>query len=127
MRLDIGVRRGIGLGVFDLLVDRVGVDHDPHRAAQVVLAQPADAAQIDQPVGFGEEPPHPLARQPVIDVVDRVPIGPAVAETVALHDLAQVVEVVRAIDRDAGDPRVVGIGAVVLDVPRLPAELFERG
>ena len=33
MRVEIGAGCRVGLGVFDLLVDRVGIDHDAHRAA----------------------------------------------------------------------------------------------
>ena len=29
VRVEIGARGGIGLGVFDLLVDGIGVDHEP--------------------------------------------------------------------------------------------------
>ena len=53
--VEIGARRRVGLGVFDLLIDRVGVDHDAHRAGEVLLAQLGRAAQIDQPVGLGVE------------------------------------------------------------------------
>ena len=42
--IDIGARRRISLGVFDLLIDRVGIDHDAHRAAQMLLAQLGGAA-----------------------------------------------------------------------------------
>jgi len=44
MRVDIGARGRIGLGVFDLFVDRVGVDHNAHRAAQMLFAQLGRAA-----------------------------------------------------------------------------------
>jgi hypothetical protein len=127
MRVEIGARCLIGPGVFNLLINRIGIDHDAHRTAQVFLAQPGRAAQIDQPVRLGVEGAHPLARQPVVDVVDCVPIGPAPGKAVPFHRLAQIGNVIAAIHDDAADPRIVGIGAVILDIPGLKAELFEAG
>ena len=61
VRVDIGARRRIRLGVFDLLVDRVGVDYDAHGAAEMLVAQLRRAAQVDQRIGLGIERPHPVA------------------------------------------------------------------
>ena len=116
---------GIGLGVFDLLVDRIGIDHQPARADHVMLAQPCGTAEIDQRVGFLEQPRDALARQPMIGIVDRVPIGPARAQTEALHQRLEIGDIGAVIGDDAIKPRIVGVGAVILDVPRLVAELFE--
>ena len=43
----------------------------------------------------------------------------------SLHHLAQISDVVAAIHHHAADPRVVGVGAVILDVPGFVTELFE--
>ena len=91
----------------------------------MLVAQFGRAAQIDQPVGLGIKELHALARQPVIDVVDRVPIGPAPGEPVPLHRRLQITHVIGAIHDHAADPRVVGIGAVILDIPGFVPELFE--
>ena len=126
VRVDIGARRKVGLGVFDLLIDRVGIDHDAHGAAQVLLAQLRRATQIDQRVGLGVERPHGFAGKPVIDVVDRIPIGPPLAKAVPLQRGAQVAQIIGAIHDDAADARIVGVGAMVLDIPGLEAELLQR-
>ncbi len=125
VRIKIGAGCRIGPGVFDLFIDRVGVDHDAHRTAQVLRAQRGCAAQIDQPVRLAIEGAHPLARETVINIVDRVPIRPTPGEAVPLHRFAQIEEVVAAIHDDAGVPRIVGVDAVILDIPRLVAELFQ--
>ena len=125
VRAEIGAGRPVGLGVFDLLIDRVGVDHDAHRAVQMILAQLGRAAQIDQPVGLGQERAYPLAREAMIDIVDRVPIGPTPGKAVPRHRVLQIAEVVAAIHGNAADARVVGVGAVVLDIPGFVAEFFQ--
>src|SRR5438128_364738 len=61
----------------------------------------------------------------MIDIVDRVPVRPALGEAALLHHVAQIFEVVAAVHDDAADPRVVGIGAVILDVPGFVAESLE--
>ncbi len=66
-----------------------------------------------------------VARQPVIGVVDRVPIGPAAGEAVPLHRGAQISDIVVAVHHDAADARIVRVGPVILHVPGLVAELFE--
>jgi len=125
MRVEIGLRLGIGAGIFDLLVDRIGIDHDPPLAGEVMLAQPRRAAEIDQRVGFAEELVDARARQSQIAVIDRVPIGPARPQAETLHHALQVFDVGCVVDDDAVEPRVVGVGAVILDVPRLEAQPLE--
>ena len=125
VRVDIGAGVGVGAGIFDLLVDRIGVDDDAHRAGQMLVAQAGGPAQIDQPVRLGVKPAHLLARQPVPQIVDRVPIGPAPAEPVTLHRPAQIGDVVVALHHHAGGARVVRIGPAIFDIPDLEAELFE--
>ena len=120
--VEIGARRRIGLGVLDLLIDGVGVDHDAHRAGEVLLAQLGGPAQIDQAVGLGVKPPHLFAGQPVPFVVDRIPIGPTPAETMAFHRPAQIGDVVGAAHHDAGDAGIVRVGPAIFDIPDVIAE-----
>src|SRR5262249_50811574 len=62
----------------------------------------------------------------VIDVVDRIPVGPASGEPVPLHRRAHIADVVVAFHHDAVGARVIGVGSAVLDVPGFEAELLER-
>jgi hypothetical protein len=122
VRVEIGARTRIGLGVFDLLIDRVGIDHDARAAGHMLVAQPRRAAEIDERIGIAIEIPHRVARQAVIDVVDGVPVGPAMPETIALHHPPDIVDVIRAIHHHAVLARIVGVGTVILDIPGLVAQ-----
>jgi len=125
MGVEIGLRGGIGLGVFDLLIDRVGVDHHATPACQVMIAQPGGSAQIEQGVGALEEIRDAFARKAMIPVLDRVPIGPAVPEPETLHEILEIGDVGRVVVGDAVEPGIVGVGAVILDIPGLEAQALE--
>src|SRR6516165_888421 len=40
VRVEISAGGSVGRRVFDLLIDRVGIDHDAHRASEMLLPQP---------------------------------------------------------------------------------------
>ncbi len=88
----------------------------------MLVAKPSRAAEIDQRIGLAVERPDALAAEPVIDVVDGIPIGPAVSEPMRLHHGLDVPDIVIAFHDDAVDARVVGIGAAILDVPGFVAQ-----
>src|SRR5262249_27722762 len=89
------------------------------------LAQTRRAAKVDQAVRLPVERVDALAGEAVVGVVDGIPIGPTVAEPVALHHPADVGDVVVALHHHAVNAGVVGVGATVLDVPDLVAEPLE--
>ncbi len=125
VRGEIGALRGIALGVVDLLVARVGVDQDAHRAAQMLLAQIMRTAQIDERVGLAVKAVHLFARQAVPGIVKPAPIAPTLAKAEPFHNSRKIGDVIGAVRRHALDPRVVGRGTGVLDIPNLPAELCQ--
>src|SRR5262245_9948863 len=84
MRVSIKVssRRAISRCIFDLLINRIGIDQNPDRATQMLFAQLCCAAEIDDAVGFGVERLYALTGKSVIGVTGRVPIGPSVSKAV---------------------------------------------
>ena len=58
------------------------VSFQHHAATPMRLPQQGRAAQVDQRIGAGVEVQDLLAREPVVDVVDRVPIGPTPGKSV---------------------------------------------
>jgi hypothetical protein len=57
-----------------------------------------------------------------MDIMDRVPISPATSEAVALHDPAQVLDIVGAFHRDAVRSWIEWVGPAILNVPGLVSE-----
>jgi hypothetical protein len=48
--------------IFDLFIDRIGIDHDPGRTGEVLISQPSSAAEVYQSVGLAIERIHLGAR-----------------------------------------------------------------
>ena len=61
MSIKVGAGRSIALGVFDLLIDRVCVNHNPDWTAQMLFAQFCCAAEVDDAGRFGVERPYAVA------------------------------------------------------------------
>ena len=117
MRIQIGARFSIGARVLQLLVHRIRVDHDPDRAGEVLVPQPRRAAEIDDSIRLPIEGAHFVPRQAVMHIVNCVPIGPALTESVFLHRLLQTQNIIVARHNDAVCTRVERIGAAIFDVP----------
>src|SRR5206468_718755 len=68
---------------------------------------------------------HLPAREPVIDVADRIPIGPALAKSVALHGPLQKAKVVVALHGDTVRAWIEGIGPAIFYVPGVVTALLQ--
>ncbi len=68
----------VSLGHPDLLEDRVGLHVDAHRAAHLLLAEPAGAADVEDRVGLAIEAGQPFAGEAVVRAGHAVHVGPAV-------------------------------------------------
>src|SRR5438105_4536849 len=60
-----------------------------------------------------------------MDVVDRVPVGPAAPEPVALHRPSKIGDIVVAPHHNTIRPWVVGVGPAVFNIPSLITELLD--
>ena len=61
MRIKVGAGRSIGSRVFDLLIDRVCINHNPDWTEQMLFAQFCCTAEVDNAVGPGVERLHAVA------------------------------------------------------------------
>ena len=104
---------------------RIGLEVNEAAGALVLLARLGGAAQIDDGVGVAKQLHASLARHADVLLLRRIEEGPAIAEAVALKNPAENFEIARRVRGSALDRGIVHVGAVILDVVDVEAELSE--
>jgi hypothetical protein len=101
----------------DLGLHRVGLEVHAHGHASMLITQHRRARDVDERVGFLEEPRDARFGQAENPAVRwRCPIGPAIREAVARHHLTEIADGIAAVVGDRVLVGVVGPRARVLDV-----------
>ena len=114
----------VGLRVFNLFVDGISIDHDADRTSEMLLAKPCRTAKVYYGRSLTVKGPHAVARLPVTNISDGIPIGPPAPKSVMLHYSSEIGNVVVALHHDAIYPRIVRIGSAIFDIPGFIAELL---
>ena len=104
---------------------RVGFEIHQAAAALMLLARLGGPAKIDHRVGVAKQFHASLARHPDVLILHRVEKRPSLAKAVAFQHAAQHLQVARRVSGPAFDRRIVRVGAMVLDIVNVEAELSE--